>query len=211
MPPLWQDIFADMGTDRIMAMAAVGNLGRDDNYTGHPFAAANLFAFGLTSWDPAVSPERTARLWARLTYQLPEKEETALVELLMRSRDVYELYTANLGLGWMVTPNQHYGPNPDGYEFQAWGTYHRADRNGVGVDRTAAGTGYVEQYPEPLRTLYASPDTCPEKLLLFFHRMAYDDKLKDGRTLLQRLYDDHFAGYEAVRAMADTLRTLPLP
>ena len=211
MPPLWKDIFDDMGQDRIMAMAAVANLGRDANYTGHPFAAANLFAYGLTCWQPSVRPETLARLWARLTYGLSGPDEDRLTDLLLMSRDVYEKYTANLGLGWMVTPNQHYGPNPDGYEFQAWGTYHRADRNAVGVDRTPAGTGYTEQYPEPFRSLYASPDACPEKLLLFFHRLPYDYAMKDGRTLLQRLYDDHFEGLASVQGMAESLRGLPIP
>ena len=39
----------------------------------------------------------------------------------------------------------------------------------------------------------------------------YDFVMKDGRTLIQRIYDDHFAGYEAVEEMAHTLETLDLP
>lgn len=211
MAPMWQEVMNVMGHDKIMSIAAVGNLGRDDNYTGHPFAAANLFGFGLLAWDPSISPEISLRRWARLTYHLPDMQETALTMMLLQSSEIYEQYTATLGLCWMVTPNSHYGPNPGGYEYQAWGTYHKASRDAVGIDRTAAGTGYCEQYPEPLRSLYANLDTCPDNLLLFFHRLPYDYTMRDGRTLIQRIYDDHFEGYERTLQMAEILPALDLP
>jgi len=211
MPPMWREVFDDMGASRVCSIAAVSNLGRDDNYTGHPFAAANLFAYGLMAWNPAMDVEQITSLWCRLTYDLPEAQYEALTNLLMGSRDAYELYTGTLGLCWMITPNSHYGPNPDGYEFQAWGTYHRATCKAVGVDRTPKGTGMTDQYPEPLRSLYASPETCPEKLLLFFHRLPYSYRMADGRTLLQRIYDDHFEGYERVLQMQKTLAGIDLP
>ena len=97
------------------------------------------------------------------------------------------------------------------YEFSLWGTYNRADRKAVGIDRTASGTGYTLQYPEALRRRYEDPATCPEKLLLFFHRLRYDYIMRDGRTLIQRVYDDHFEGAEAVEAMAEVLAGLDLP
>jgi len=211
MAPMWQEIFQQMGDDKVMSIAAVSNLGRDDNYTGHPFAAANLFGYGLVAWNPSISPEYSLRTWARLTYHLPDIQETALVMMLLHSREIYEQYTAPLGLGWMVTPNTHYGPNPGGYEYQAWGTYHKASRDAVGIDRTANGTGYTEQYPEPLRSLYSSLDTCPDNLLLFFHRLSYDAVMRDGRTLIQRIYDDHFEGLARTEEMARLLASLTLP
>ncbi len=211
MPPLWREILDQMGKGRVQAMAAVSNLGRDDNWTGHPFAALNLFAYGLFCWDPDADAEQVIRLWIRNTYSLERAEEDALASLLLCSRDAYEKYTANLGLGWMVRPGLHYGPSPYGYEFDLWGTYNRADRNRVGVDRTGAGTGYVNQYPEPWRTLYGDPAACPDKLLLFFHRLPYDFRMRDGRTLIQRLYDDHFEGVHTVEEMQKALLSLPLP
>ena len=51
--------------------------------------------------------------------------------------------------------------------------------------------------------MYASVEDCPEELLLFFHRLPYDYRMKDGRTLLQRIYNDHFEGFEEAQAMAD--------
>ena len=122
--------------------------------------------------------------------------------MLMRSREVYEHYTSPLGIGWMVNPGVHYGPSVDGYEYSRWGTYHRADHLGIGVDRTDKGTGYAMQYREPNASMYNDPDTCPEELLLFFHRIRYDRRLKDGRTLIQYIYDTHFQGLEEAHKLA---------
>lgn len=211
MPPMWREVYDDMPADKVMAIAAVTNLGRDDNYTGHPFAAVNLFGYGLFAWNPDLQPEKIIRLWARLTYHMNPMDEDALVALLMGSRRTYEKYTAPLGLCWMVSPNHHYGPSPSGYEYQAWGTYHKADRNAVGIDRTASGTGYLLQYPEEMQQRFATPEACPDELKLFFHRLRYDYEMSDGRTLIQRIYDDHFEGLEETKTMAETLKALPLP
>lgn len=74
--------------------------------------------------------------------------------MLMMSWPAYEKYTSPLGIGWMVNPAVHYGPNVDGYEYDRWGTYHRADHLGLGVDRTTQGTGYTQQYREPNASMY---------------------------------------------------------
>lgn len=58
----------------------------------------------------------------------------------------------------------------------------RTDREAVGIDRSSRGTGYTLQYPEPFRALYDSPDTCPQELPLFFHRLRLDHVLLDGRS-----------------------------
>ena len=121
MPPMWREVFDEMGADKVQAIAAVSNLGRDANYTGHPVAALNLFAYGLFAWDPDEHPERLVRLWCRLTYALPAADEDVLCRILLESRDVYEQYTLPLGLCWMVNRNGHYGVGPDDYEYAAWG------------------------------------------------------------------------------------------
>ena len=211
MNPLWRELADQLPPASVTAVAAVSNLGRDDCWTGHPFAAVNLYGFGRYAWDPLCDPGSVVRRWARLTYALPEAQEQALVALLLRSREVYEKYTTPLGLCWMVNPGGHYGPNPLGYEFDVWGTYHRADRNAVGIDRTASGTGFLAQYPEDIRARYADAQTCPDNLKLFFHRLRYDFPMADGRTLIQRIYDDHFEGCAEAEAMARTLSALELP
>ena len=212
MPPLWREVIDAIGPDTPRAIAAVSNLGRDENWTGHPFALLNLYAYGRFAWEPDMAPEAVIREWIGLTYgDFTADQRDELTDLLLGSRETYEMYTAPLGLCWMVNPAGHYGPSPYGYEFQSWGTYNRADRNAVGIDRTAAGTGYVNQYPPEIAAMYADSQSCPDNLLLFFHRLPYDFVMRDGRTLIQRIYDDHFAGYDRAAAMADTLRTLPLP
>ena len=211
MNPMWRELADDLPPERVAAVAAVSNLGRDACVTGHPFAAVNLYGFGKYAWDPRVEPADVIRRWARLSYALPAAQEDALTAMLLGSRGVYEKYTAPLGLCWMVNPDGHYGPSPEGYEYALWGTYHRADRDAVGIDRTATGTGYTLQYPDDIRARYESPESCPDDLLLFFHRLRYDYRMRDGRTLIQRIYDDHFEGVEAAEAMAEALAGLDLP
>ena len=209
--PMWQELFEELPRENIMALAAVSNLGRDENYTGHPLAAVNLFGYGRLAWDPSDPPEKVIRRWIQLTYDFSGEQMAALSQALLSSRRIYEKYTAPLGIGWMITPHDHYGPNPDGYEYDIWGTYHKADRNAVGIDRTSAGTGYLDQYPEDFRAKYASPETCPDLYLLFFHRLPYTFRMKDGRSLIQRIYDDHFEGYEEAEKLARALESLPFP
>ena len=209
MPPLWREIFDQIGKKRIRAVAAVSNLGRDDNWTGHPFAALNLFAFGHFAWDSDRDPEDVIRQWIRLSGYREDEEK--LTGLLISCSRTYEKYTAPLGLCWMVNPGGHYGPSPWGYEFQAWGTYNRADRDAVGIDRTAAGTGFLKQYPPEVAAQYEDPETCPDEYLLFFHRLPYSFVMRDGRTLIQRIYDDHFEGFEEVLGMQKLLSGLHLP
>jgi alpha-glucuronidase len=175
-------------------IAAVTNTGNDDNWTGHDLAAANLYGLGRLSFDKELSPENIALEWIIQTYGNQETVKENLLNILMMSWPTYEKYTSPLGIGWMVKPSNHYGPDVDGYEYDRWGTYHKADHKGIGVDRTANGTGFCNQYNEPLASLYADPKTCPEELLLFFHHVRYDYVLSSGKTVLQHIYDTHFEG-----------------
>lgn len=183
-------------------MAAVSNTGNDFNWTGHDLVASNLYGFGRLSWDTELKSEDIAKEWIKQTFSHDEKVTSTIFDILMKSWLVYEKYTSPLGIGWMVNPNNHYGPNVDGYEYDRWGTYHRADRNGMGVDRTVEkGTGFSGQYNEPNASMYEKVETCPEELLLFFHYIRYDYILKSGKTLIQHIYDTHFEGVEEVENM----------
>ncbi len=175
-------------------MAAVANTGDDPNWTGHDLAAANLYGFGRLAFDTALTGEAIAKEWLRLTYGRAPKVEETLLHILMASWPAYEHYTAPLGIGWMVNPDHHYGPNVDGYEYARWGTYHRADCKGLGVDRTSKGTDYCSQYPLELAAEYESLETCPDELVLFFHHLDYTYRLKSGKTVIQHIYDTHFDG-----------------
>lgn len=185
-------------------IAGVGNVGDDPFWTGHPLAQANLYGFGRLAWNPELSSERIAGEWTRCTFGADPVVTETVSGMLLESWSVYESYTSPLGIGWMVTPHYHYGPSPDGYEYSKWGTYHRADHTGIGVDRTiGSGTGYTAQYRSPNREIYDSIDRCPEELLLFFHRAEYTRKLSSGKTLIQHIYDTHFEGAERAKAMLE--------
>ena len=211
MIPMWKELYEELPPENVMALAAVSNLGNDAVCTGHPLAAVNLYTYGLLAWNPRVDAVEAVTRWARLTWRFRPEQETVLVSLLLSSRSVYEQYTATLGLCWMVNPHDHYGPNPSGYEYDLWGTYHKANREAVGIDRTARGTGFLLQYPDNLRRKYENPQTCPDLYLLFFHRLPYSFVMRDGRTLIQRIYDDHFAGAVEAEKMSGILASLPFP
>ncbi|MBP3569774.1 MAG: alpha-glucuronidase [Lachnospiraceae bacterium] len=189
-------------------IAAVINTGNDANWTGNVLAAANLYGFGRLAFDNKLSAKEIAQEWIRMTLSNEEEVVEKILSILLSSREVYEHYTSPLGIGWMVTPHVHYGCSVDGYEYSRWGTYHRADHLGIGVDRTDSGTGYVRQYNEPNASRYNDINTCPEELLLFFHHVPYVHVLSSGKTLIQHIYDTHFEGVEEVETMIACWETL---
>ncbi|MEU5526189.1 alpha-glucuronidase [Micromonospora chersina] len=221
LAPWWSEVlrFAPWGDHRTVAALAAGdageggglvgvsNVGDDPFWTAHPLAQANLYAFGRLAWNPRLDPAAVLDEWIGLTFPPGPAVGDDLVrrtlhEMLDDSWRTYERYTAPLGVGFMVRPGHHYGPDVDGYEYTPWGTYHFADRDGVGVDRTrASGTGFTGQYPQPWRDVYESLDRCPDELLLFFHHVPYGHVLHDGSTVIQHIYDTHFAGAEEVAAL----------
>lgn len=190
-------------------IAAVSNVGDSECWTGHPLAQANLYGFGRLTWNPELTSKEIAEEWVRLTFGCDDKVIETITSMLLESREIYENYTSPMGIGWMVNPGHHYGPNVDGYEYSHWGTYHYADFKGIGVDRTAAtGTGFTEQYREPVAKMYENIESCPEKLLLFFHHVPYTYKLKSGKTVIQHIYDTHFEGVEQVKTLIEKWSSL---
>lgn len=175
-------------------IVAVANTGNDKNWTGHDLAAANWYGFGRLAFDTELTAEEIAKEWIIQTFGYNNKVMETVFTILMKSWPAYEKYTSPLGIGWMVKPNHHYGPDVDGYEYDRWGTYHKADHKAIGVDRTPNGTGYTTQYNEPLASIYADKSRCPQELLLFFHRLEYDYVLPSGKTVIQHIYDTHFDG-----------------
>ncbi|MCL2198445.1 MAG: alpha-glucuronidase [Defluviitaleaceae bacterium] len=218
----WEEIFnmpfnesrktRDLIGKELEAVVAVSNTGNDENWCGHIMAQANLYAFGRMAWNPALTAKEVTEEWTALTFVksnfVAPEVYPSVVQMLMDSRHVYEKYNAPLGICWMVYVHHHYGPSPDGYEYAKWGTYHRADHKAIGVDRTRKGTGYTAQYQPYVRDLYENLDTCPEEMVLYFHRLPYDYKLKDGRTMIQYIYDTHFEGVEGVEDFIKTWESL---
>ena len=179
-------------------ICAVANANATVNWTGHDLAAANLYGFGRLGFDPTLDPDEIAREWIIQTYTDDPLVEKNLGHILGTSWLTYEKYNTPLGLGWLCNNGFHYGPGPDIYEYDRWGTYHRANWKEIGVDRTSRGTGYTKQYHKELTELYDNIETCPENLVLFFYRLPYSYVLKSGKTLIQHIYDTHFEGVEDV-------------
>ncbi|MFE9111107.1 alpha-glucuronidase [Streptomyces collinus] len=205
--PMWSEVLRfrhehDQSVGELArgGLVAVSNAGGDPFWTGHPLAQANLYTFGRLAWRPDAEPRAVLNEWIKLSFpDAPPQLADGLHAVLDGSWRTYEKYTAPLGVGFMVQPGHHYGPSVDGYEYSPWGTYHFADRDGIGVDRSVAtGTGYAGQYAKPWAELYESPDTCPDELLLFFHHVPYGHVLKSGKTVIQHIYDTHFEGVEEV-------------
>ncbi|MDQ2084866.1 alpha-glucuronidase family glycosyl hydrolase [Herbivorax sp. ANBcel31] len=188
--------------NKYSGIAGVVNVGNDTNWTGHQLAQANLYGFGRLTWNPNLSSESITDEWVKMTFSNKKHVVDVIAHMLLSSRSIYENYTTPLGIGWMVNPGHHYGPNVDGYEYDKWGTYHRADINGIGVDRTMkTGTGYTGQYSKEITELYENMNKCPEELILFFHHVPYSYRLKSGVTLIQHIYNTHFEGVEQVKEL----------
>jgi alpha-glucuronidase len=222
LPWIWEDIMSfdtargagsrirellGKGAEKgIEGMAAVANVGDDPNWTGHTLAQANFYGYGRLCWNPRLSAADIAEEWTALSF--PGQAAAAVADILLGSYPAYEKYNAPFGICFMVTPGLHYGPSVEGYEFSRWGTYHRANREALGIERGPGGTGFTGQYAPEKAALFADPARCPENLLLFFHRLRYDYKMKNGQTLLQNIYDSRFEGYEEVEALIEKWKNL---
>jgi alpha-glucuronidase len=191
---------------------AVSNTGSDRNWCGHHFSQANLYAYGRLAWDYELSSETIADEWARMTWS----NETAVLEpikaMMHGSWPACINYMTPLGLHHIMQEGHHYGPDPghNSAPREDWNCvyFHRADKEGLGFDRTHDGSNAVSQYYSPLREQFDSLETCPEKYLVWFHHVPWDHCLQSGRTLwneMQALYND---GVVFVEQMAATWQSL---
>jgi len=189
---------------------AVVNVGMDANWLGHPLAMANLYGFGRLAWNSDLSPEDIAQEWTRLSFGNDPAVVQTISKMLLTSWPIYESYTGPLGAGTLTDIlGSHYGPGVQSSERNGWGQWHRADHEGVGMDRTAAtGTGYVDQYRARVTKMYEALSTTPDNLLLFFHHVPYTYVLHSGKSVLQYIYDSHYAGAEAAANLVEQWKSL---
>jgi alpha-glucuronidase len=189
---------------------AVVNVGMDENWLAHPFAMANLYAYGRLAWNPDLSAGEICEEWARRTFGNDPAVVNTVTEIAMRSWRTYENYTGPLGTQTLTDIlGSHFGPGIESSEENGWGQWHRADRQGIGIDRSvAAGTGYIGQYREPVAQVYESLATAPDELLLFFHHVPYAYVLHSGKTVVQHIYDSHYDGANEVAEFLRQWKTL---
>lgn len=188
----------------------VSNVGRDANWLGHHLAQSNLYGFGRLAFDPDLSAEAIAEEWVRQTFGHDPVVVKTVTGMLMDSWRIYEQYTGPLGAGTLTDIiGVHFGPGVESSERNGWGQWHRADAHGIGMNRTVAtGTGYIGQYRPPVARMYESLETCPDELLLFMHHVPYTHVLHSGKTVIQHIYDEHYAGAEAADGLVARWRTL---
>ncbi len=177
-------------TPPLTVIAGVANTGDDRNWCGHPLAAANWYAFGRLAWDHELGTVQLVNEWVRMTFSNDPRVVGPVAAMLLASREAVVDYMTPLGLAHLMATDHHYGPGPWVDDLrQDWNPvyYHRAAVDGIGFDRTAAGSNAVAQYAPPVAQRYADLATCPENLLLWFHHVPWDHQLKSGRTLWDEL------------------------
>ena len=196
---------------RRTGVAGVANTGSDRNWTGHHLAQANWYAYGRLAWNPDVTAEQIANEWIPMTWSIAPEAVATIRGLLLNSYEAYVNYTMPLGLHHLIG-GDHYEPMPENPDPRRadWSAiyYHRADSRAVGFDRTRMGSAAVDQYYPPLRDRWTNPASTPESLLLWFHRLPWNYKLKSGKTLWQGLVEHYTRGAEQARGFATQWATL---
>tara|TARA_Y100001935_G_scaffold239088_1_gene226352 strand:+ start:88846 stop:90954 length:2109 start_codon:yes stop_codon:yes gene_type:complete len=186
-------------------MAGVVNLGTDRNWTGHPFVQSSWYAFGRLAWDYTLPADEIAEEWIRMTFSNDQEFISTVKDMMMNSREAGVNYRMPLGLTHLYAQGHHYGPAPWTVNLPRpdWTAvyYHKADKEGIGFDRTKTGSNAIEQYNEPLKTQFSSPETTPEELLLWFHHLSWDHEMNSGNTLWEELVHKYYAGVDEIRTM----------
>lgn len=200
------------------AIAGVSNIGLDANWCGHDIAQSNWYAFGRQAWDNQIISAQIADEWIKLTFgntvdvKNTEWNNNFLApvkQMMLDSREAVVNYMMPLGFHHIFSADEHYGPGPwwapKGMRAD-WTPpyYHQAAADGVGFNRTHTGTNAVEQYHEPLASQFNDPKTCPDNVLLWFHHLPWDYKMKSGRTLWDEICYHYATGLNQVDGFQKT-------
>lgn len=189
----------------LSGMAGVSNIGNDPNWTGHPLAQADWFGFGRLAWDPDIESSTIAEEWIRATLGNDQVLIRDLSQLFEMSREAVVNYMMPLGLHHLFDTGHHYGPGPwvDYLSRPEWNPvyYHQADADGIGFDRTSAGSDALSQYAPAFAEQFRDPGVCPDRYLLWFHHLPWDFRMKDGNSLWNALGLKYQEGVDTVREM----------
>ncbi len=213
LAPMWREFLDVLKQQKVnlVGLAGVANIGdagwapyakdngwKNAEWTANELAMVNWYAFGRLATDANASSYDIAKSFLSEHYTKDEKFVTPMTQLLMKSREAVVNYMMPLGLHHIFAGGHHYGPEPwcapKGWR-EDWlpRYYHKADAEGIGFNRTVTGSANVNQYPEPLRTMYNNLSTCPENLLLWFHHVSWNHTLSNGLSLWDNLcyrYDE---------------------
>ena len=192
----------------LTGIAGVANIGSDRNWSGSEFDQANWYVFGRLAWDPTASSRGIAEEWVRMTFSNDPDFVTPVVGMMMGSREAAVDYMTPLGLHHQMARDSHYGPGPwvSGGPRADWTSvyFNRADASGIGFDRTTRGSNAVSQYAPPVAAEFNDVKRTPENLLLWFHHLPWDYRMKSGRTLWDELVIHYTQGVQTVSDMRRT-------
>ncbi len=141
-------------------IAGVSNIGSEPNWCGHPFAAANWYAFGRLAWDHTLSAEAVADEWVRMTFTNDVRFVGPVLKMMLDSREAVVNYMTPLGLHHIMAWDHHHGPGPWVKQGRAdWTSpyYHQADVSGLGANRGPSGSNAIAQYAPELQAIYRQP------------------------------------------------------
>ena len=189
LAPMWREFFGFVEPSRLVGIAGVANIGLDKNWCGHHFSQANWYAFGRLAWNPNLTSETIAQEWLKQTF---DNQSEPILNMMLRSREACVDYMMPIGLHHIFAFDQHYGPEPNGFIASypiEWCPvyYHKANNDSIGFDRTHTGSNATAQYREPYCSIYDDISTCPERYLLWFHRVPWTYRLKSGRTVYEEM------------------------
>src|SRR5690242_4289242 len=197
---------------RLTGMAGVANIGSDRNWSGSQFDQANWYAFGRFAWNPEASARDIAEDWTRMTFGNDPQLVGPVVDMMMGSREAAVDYMTPLGLAHLMGTGHHYGPAPwvNDLGRADWNPtyYHRADAYGIGFDRGPKGSDAIAQYQKDVAAIFGDRKKVPESLLLWFHHVPWDYKMKSGRSLWDELVIHYSHGVDEVGRMRATWDSL---
>ena len=187
---------------KISAIAGVANTGNTRNWTGHPFAQSNWYAFGRLAWEPNLGSAEIADEWIRMTFTNNIEIKEKISGIMLASREIAVNYMTPVGLHHIMSEGLHYGPGPwvDNTRHD-WTSiyYHRADSEGIGFNRSSTGSNATGQYFPEVGGIFDRIESCPENLLLWFHHVPWDYQLSSGRDVWEELCFRYNAGVDSVR------------
>ena len=188
---------------KLTAFSGVANTGTMKNWCGYVMAQSNWYAFGRLAWNPDLSAKQIAEEWVAQTITTDKKAADKIVSIMLRSREAVTDYMTPLGLHHLMGWSDHWGPEPwcdipGAREDWMPRYYHKAADNGIGFDRSSKGSNAVEQYQEPLRSMFDNPTLCPKKFVLWFHHLPWDYRFSNSYTLWESLCQHYANGVKQV-------------
>ncbi len=182
---------------RYSAIAGVANTGGDTNWTGHHFAQANWYAFGRLAWNHTLEIDPVTEEWIKMTWNCDARTMNVIKKIMYPTWESCVASTTPYAIG-MTCDRAHYGPafqQRSNNSYDGW----TVNETGLGTNRTTSGTDFVSQYFPPNRDMYNNINTCPEKVLLYFHFVPWNHKMRSGKTFQEELFEGLYKGMDQVQ------------